>query len=63
MNLSEQEAQFIECLRQKRQDDFGPEIKWQDGAWEIKLSTGNKFARGVGASFSSAWDNVAPSWA
>jgi hypothetical protein len=65
--LTNAERQMIAILRREATDGFRLEIALQDGAWEIKmtaelktLSGDNKTtsARGVGADFDRAWDNV-----
>jgi hypothetical protein len=66
IELSEQERQLIEILREWEGDDeYRLEIGRAGGAWEIKLSASGeaKWARGVGTTFNEAWDNMAPSWA
>ncbi len=63
MQLSEQEHQLIGMVRQKKTAGSTIEIEWEDGAWEIRISSGRKYARGIGKTFDLAWDNVAPSWA
>ena len=66
MELSEQEQQLIEILREWTGDDeYRLEIEHSLGAWEIKLSTPQKkkWARGTGSTFDEAWDCMDPSWA
>lgn len=68
MDISEQERQMVEILREWGQrDDCRLLIELQDGAWNITLSTEphdeRHKARGTGASFNAAWDNVDPLWA
>ena len=62
LDLTDQERQLIECLRDQaagpRGDDFGISIRLEDGAWEIKMSSGKLQGRGVGANFDAAWDNI-----
>jgi hypothetical protein len=67
-NVSEQERQLIEVLREWASGDgvaYRLEISHADGAYEIKLSMPEqgKWARGVGSTLDQAWDNVAPGWA
>ena len=66
VDLSEQEAQLIEILREwNGEDAYEMRIAQQDGAWEIslkKLGTAHG-ARGTGATFDAAWDNMDPLWA
>jgi hypothetical protein len=58
-DLSDQERQFIECLReQKATDGFSLTINLEGGAWEVEMRTGKLRGRGVGATFDAAWDNV-----
>jgi hypothetical protein len=62
MTLTDAERQFIEAMRQAS-TDFRVEIKREGGAWEVELSENppnGKIARGVGATFGAAWDNVEP---
>ena len=68
MELSEEETQMIETIREwSGADEFRLRIERQDGAWEITLSEaphdGRRAARGTGATFKEAWDNMAPLWA
>jgi hypothetical protein len=59
MELSEQERQLIECLReQESTDEFGVTVKLGGGAWEVDMSAGQIKGRGVGRTFDAAWDNV-----
>ena len=66
-SANEQERQLLKILRewQGDDDDYRIEISYLLGAWEVKLSLPEKgkWARGVGATFSKAWDDVSPSWA
>jgi len=66
--VSEQEASFLEILREwSGKDDYRMVIEFQSGAWEISLQAvingKDCRARGVGETFDQAWDNVNPSWA
>ena len=59
---TEQELQMIEIIREQK-SNFRLVIGSQDGAWEVALSVPSfksDAARGVGRSFSDAWDNMAP---
>ncbi|MFY9836085.1 MAG: hypothetical protein WAK55_06370 [Xanthobacteraceae bacterium] len=59
MVLTEQEQQLIECIRRlKEPDEFSVTITRGNRAWEIDMSAGKMKARGVGATFDAAWDNV-----
>jgi len=68
LDLSEQETQLIEILREWGgvvKDPYEMRIEQRDGAWEISLQElgTSRVARGVGATFDAAWDNMDPSWA
>jgi len=66
LDLSEQEAQLIEILREwNGKDAYEIRIGRQDGAWEISLKDLGTahVARGTGGTFDAAWDNMDPSWA
>jgi hypothetical protein len=69
IDLTEQERQLIECIREQRQHDFfRVEIELQDGAWNITLTERDgakpvRSGRGVGQTFDQAWDNINPTWA
>lgn len=59
MVLTEQEHQLIEYIRRlKDPDEFSITVSRGNGAWEIGMSAGKMKARGVGATFDAAWDNV-----
>jgi len=66
LELSEEETQLIEILRQWDGDDaYQLKIERRDSAWDIgmrELGT-NRGARGTGATFDAAWDNMDPLWA
>jgi hypothetical protein len=66
--FTEQERQLIEILREwSDSDDVRLELEYKDGVWEIILSRAphdsGHTARGTGATFAQAWDNVNPMWA
>jgi Arm DNA-binding domain len=66
LEVSEQERQLIEILRQWAGDaEYQIEIKRENGVWELKLSEprAGRWARGVGRTFAEAWDHIDPSWA
>jgi hypothetical protein len=67
MELSEQERQLIEIIREwSGEDDFRLGVSFQSGEWEIVLSRGAgdpNPCRGTGATFNQAWDEMAPAWA
>jgi hypothetical protein len=61
LELSDQESQLIEILREwSGKDAYEMRIERHDGAWEISLKElGTKLrARGVGVSFDAAWDGI-----
>jgi hypothetical protein len=68
MELTNQEYEMIELLREwSDKDSYALTIEVRDGAWEIAFSgphptttTGMATARGIGKTFSEAWDDVAP---
>ena len=61
MEISEQERQMIEIVRENAgTDEFYLSIERNEGEWEIDLSIASRVARGVGGSFNDAWDNMAP---
>ena len=58
-NLTEQEQQLIECLREAARDkEFGLTVTYENGAWEVDLSTDGNKGRGIGRTFAAAWDDV-----
>jgi hypothetical protein len=69
MKLTQQEEQLIEVIRENANDEgFRLLLERQNGVWEVtprapprrgKLGS----ARGVGTSFTAAWDNMNPTWA
>jgi hypothetical protein len=66
-DLSLQESLLLEMMREwSGKDNCRMKIEYRDGAWEITMSIslyGNDHtARGVGASFAQAWDNMNPTW-
>jgi hypothetical protein len=61
--VNEQERQLLEILREWAADEYRLEIERVDGAWEIGLFMGEKWARGFGNTFAEAWDDIAPSFA
>jgi hypothetical protein len=67
VEITEQEQQLIEILREQEGRDFSLTIGRQDGAWEVAFSVAPHDARnesrGVGASFAEAWDGMSPLWA
>ena len=62
--ITEQEQQFLEGLRDKskRSYDVRIVIEHMQGAWDITMmEPGTKrAARGTGATFDEAWDNMLP---
>ena len=66
-DLSEQEQQMIEIIRQwKTGKNRQLKIEIVDGAWGIilkEIGTKSWAARGTGATFDAAWDNINPTWA
>ena len=69
LQLSEQERQLIEVVRENAvYDGFRLLLERQSGSWEVILEAPEKgrkkhgTARGVGASFAAAWDNMNPRW-
>jgi hypothetical protein len=71
MDITEQERELIEIIRDNSAADFRLLIEFQDGAWNVEMTVlpnshkrlKKAMARGVGASFSGAWENMAPTWA
>jgi hypothetical protein len=63
-NLSEQECQMLECIREHGKDDlFRLTIEREDGEWTVALDTreaAKPVARGHGRgkTFEQAWDDV-----
>jgi len=66
--MTEQESKLLRVLNEQEgaKTDFKLWIERVDGAWEIKLWSGDvkgSGARGVGATFAKAWDDMSPvSW-
>jgi hypothetical protein len=66
MDVTEQERQMIEILREwAGEDEYRLSIERQGGAWDITLSGTIKGkrrgrARGTGATFDRAWDSMSP---
>jgi hypothetical protein len=63
LELSEQEAELIHILRQwKAKDAYQICIERRDGAWDISMKEfgTNRGARGTGATFDAAWDDINP---
>jgi hypothetical protein len=62
--ITEQEQQFLEGLRDKskRSYDVRVVIEHIQGAWDVTIEEpGTKrIARGTGATFDEAWDNMIP---
>ena len=61
LDLTDQERQLIECLRQQPAawaDSFGISIRLEDGAWEVEMHSGKIQGRGVGPTFAAAWDGI-----
>lgn len=74
LELDDAERQLIEMLREQSssKDNLRIVIELLDGAWEIEMSallatkTGTRkhhAARGVGRTFSQAWEDMNPTWA
>jgi hypothetical protein len=68
MDVTEQERQMIEMIReQSGTDEYRLVIERIGGTWEIAtdamLRGKQRSARGVGTTFDRAWDNMAPTWA
>jgi hypothetical protein len=66
-DLSLQESLLLGMMRDwSGKDDCRMTIEHRDGAWEITMSTAphgkDHAARGVGATFDQAWDNMNPTW-
>jgi hypothetical protein len=61
-DITDQERQFLESLRQKRSHDLRVTIEYMQGAWDVTMTEpGTKrLARGTGATFGEAWDNMQP---
>ena len=63
---TEQERQLLSILREwVEKDHYRLVIEFNDGAWEIEISApshGHEATRGVGSSFATAWDEMAPAW-
>jgi hypothetical protein len=68
-DLTDAERQFIEAMRETGDDDLRLVVQRHGLAgWEIEMKTRLKegkelVARGVGKTFSEAWDNAVPHWA
>ncbi len=68
-DLSEQEWQLIQMLREQTSDErFNLSILRVSGLWSIALSyfeqgSGQAKASGGGATFAEAWDRIGPDWA
>jgi len=64
LKLSEEETQLIEILREWDGDDaYQLIIERRDGAWDLSMKELGRGARGTGATFDAAWDNMDPLWA
>jgi hypothetical protein len=68
IELSEAEEDMILMIREwGGDDDCRLLLKRRDGAWRIALSMSphdvDHKARGTGATFDQAWDNMDPTWA
>jgi hypothetical protein len=66
LELSAQESQLIGILREwDGKDAYQIVIERREGAWDIILKEfgTNRGARGTGATFDAAWDDMAPLWA
>jgi hypothetical protein len=57
---------MLEIIREIDADGFRLIIERRDGAWEVSVAGMSReellTARGIGANFDEAWDNVAPPW-
>jgi hypothetical protein len=65
-DLSKQEQQMIEIIRKWTGKNRQLKIEIVDGAWDITLKeigTKSWAARGTGATFDAAWDNINSTWA
>ena len=64
LELSEEETQLIEILREWDGDD-AYQLIIEDGAWDLSMKElgTSRGARGTGATFDAAWDNMDPLWA
>jgi len=65
MDVTVQERQLIEDLRQWGKVNYRLQIEIVDGVWDVavrELGT-KRAARGTGATFDDAWDGMAPLWA
>jgi hypothetical protein len=61
MDVTEQERQLIEIIREwDKKANCELQIETVDGIWDIALKELGKDrgARGTGASFNTAWDNM-----
>ena len=76
MVFTEQETQLVATLREAQGgaagEDFSLLIERRQGAWDIALSSAivgktlkakTHKARGTGATFNQAWDEMKPLWA
>ena len=72
MEITTQEQQLIEIIREQRGGEFSLLIERRGGAWDITLSSSMRDRKGrvkvgkaigTGSSFDKAWDNMDPSWA
>ena len=66
--VNDAERQFIEAMRQVVDGEIRLVVhRVGVGGWEIEISFEHKgkrrAARGVGKTFSEAWDDVLPTWA
>jgi hypothetical protein len=63
VNLSTEEELLIEALRKPSgSDSYRLVIEFQNGAWELSAIVGRYTARGMGRSFSEAWNSMNPTW-
>jgi hypothetical protein len=65
---TQEELLMIGMFREwKEKDDCRMLIEHRDGAWDITMSVAphdvNHTARGTGATFGEAWNNMNPTWA
>jgi len=65
---AKQKQQLLEIIDEleRARTNFSVTIQHVGGAWEIKMWSAEVKgggARGVGATFAEAWDNMAPLWA
>lgn len=67
MDLTEQEQQLIEIIREQQGNDdlLRLSLSFLGGLWHIKMSANNDkpTAEGTGRTFDEAFEELAPEWA